>query len=121
MLYSKGGDLSTTRRDLSSPRAGRLHRLRQAGVLSASAALMLSMTAAPALARPGDATRDGVTSASTSSATSTTQDVRVLVFHGDPAEQEDPVLEAADTASERSAQHGKRVRGPQDRSRLPSA
>lgn len=67
---------------------------------------MLSMTAAPALARPGDATRDGVTSASTSSATSTTQDVRVLVFHGDPAEQEDPVLEAANTITELGAEHG---------------
>ncbi len=68
---------------------------------------MLSMTAAPALALPGSA--DAAATAGTAAkrpagpapaADGQAGDVNVLVFHGDPQAQDDPVEEAARTITE---------------------
>lgn len=65
---------------------------------------MLSMTAGPTIASPGTAAGDATT---TNRATTTaTNDVAVLVFHGAPEAQEDPVLEAASTIQQLGAENG---------------
>ncbi|WP_324649951.1 ThuA domain-containing protein [Georgenia sp. H159] len=71
---------------------------------------MLSMTAAPALAGPGSP--DTATSLAKvrgdvgAQQEADAQGVNVLVFHGDPAEQDDPVVEAADTIAALGAENG---------------
>ncbi|WP_454086200.1 ThuA domain-containing protein [Georgenia sp. Marseille-Q6866] len=65
---------------------------------------MLTMSAGPALAAPGG----GSTAASAvakNRAAQTAADVNVLVFHGDPEAQDDPVLEAAATIAELGAEN----------------
>ena len=92
--------MRTTSRALANRPVSPGRRRRQyAGVLMASAALVLSASASPALADPSGED-DQPPSASQDSA----GDVNVLVFHGDPAEQEDPVLEAVSTIEEIGAE-----------------
>ena len=72
---------------------------------------MLTMSAGPALAAPGApdrADRGGAAAKAqaTSTAKAATSVVEVLVFHGDPEAQEDPVLEAAATIEELGAENG---------------
>ncbi|MEE6288944.1 ThuA domain-containing protein [Georgenia sp. MJ173] len=80
---------------------------------------MLSMTAGPALASPGssDSSRDATASKGRSAASAqpksvapaasaADQDVDVLVFHGDPAAQDDPVVEATQAIEELGAENG---------------
>lgn len=79
----------------------RRRRRQYAGVLMASAALVLSASASPALADPS-----GEDDQTPSANQDSSGDVNVLIFHGDPAEQEDPVLEAVSTIEEIGAEQG---------------
>ncbi|WP_413452494.1 ThuA domain-containing protein [Georgenia phoenicis] len=80
-----------------------MQRLRKAGVLSASTALMLTMSAGPALAAGSGSAPSAV---ATNRAAEAAGDVDVLVFHGDPQAQEDPVREAAAAIEELGAENG---------------
>ncbi len=92
-------------------------------MLTASAALMLSMTAAPALAGPQGSARDAdsatkhradVTEDDDATRATPPGEVKVLVFHGDPDAQDDPVLEATSTIEELGAEHGFAVTASSD-------
>ena len=70
---------------------------------------MLTMSAGPALAAPGADRAErtgGAAKAVATAAQATTSDVAVLVYHGDPEVQEDPVVEAATTITELGEEHG---------------
>ena len=67
---------------------------------------MLSMTAGPTIASPGAASGDATADSRATSTATATNDVAVLVFHGAPEAQEDPVLEAANTIQQLGAENG---------------
>ncbi|WP_228760005.1 ThuA domain-containing protein [Pseudactinotalea sp. HY158] len=109
--------MSTTPRPPASSPAGRARRLKQAGIFTASAALMATMNVAPAIAGPpgqAEAARSGDAVVTANEEATPTGDVEVLVFHGDPAEQDDPVLEAANTIAELGAANGFSVTSTSD-------
>lgn len=86
--------------------AGRRTRHRHAGALMLGAALMLSMSAAPAVADPSGRIDAPTVTATDKEPAAATGEVSVLVFHGDPDEQDDPVQKAVTTIEALGAEHG---------------
>ncbi|PRX46582.1 F5/8 type C domain-containing protein [Prauserella shujinwangii] len=96
------------RRGLLRPRGGgraRPNPLHRTLILATSAALTVGLMAAPALGQPSGPGRSGDQARAAQTAEEPSA-VRVLVFHGDPAAQDDPVAKATATIEELGAQHG---------------
>ncbi len=94
---------------------GRPPGARPLAVALTSASLLLGALAAPALAAPGDAvTAAPAAAAQAAPATRAAAPVRVLVFHGAPDAQDDPVAEATAAVAQLGAQHGFEVEASSD-------